>query len=74
MTRNLAVEFRIAANTLRRLADHSDPKKAAMARRILDDRDLFREFVERRRMSSGRSVSSTPEGDSPIGVERLVFA
>ena len=46
MTRNLAVEFRIAANTLRQLANHTDPHKAERARRILDDPALFRAFVE----------------------------
>lgn len=48
MTRNLAVEFRIAANTLRQLARHSDPVKAEQARRVLDDPALFRAFVDKR--------------------------
>jgi hypothetical protein len=48
MTRNLAVEFRIAANTLRRLSNHTDPRKAERARRILEDPALFRAFVDRR--------------------------
>ena len=37
MTRNLAVEFRIAANTLRRLTGNSDPRKAARAQEILEE-------------------------------------
>lgn len=48
MTRNLAVEFRIAANTLRQLAHHSDPVKAAQAQRVLEDPALFRAFVDQR--------------------------
>lgn len=48
MTRNLAVEFRIAANTLRQLAHHSDPTKAEQARRVLEDPTLFRAFVDQR--------------------------
>ncbi|WP_207477962.1 hypothetical protein [Arenibaculum pallidiluteum] len=48
MTRNLAVEFRIAANTLRQLANHSDPRKAQRARQILEDPALFRAYAEQR--------------------------
>ena len=48
MTRNLAVEFRIAANTLRQLANHSDPRKAERARQILEDPTLFRAYAEQR--------------------------
>ena len=48
MTRNLAIEFRIAANTLRKLAQHSDQVKSAQAMKILDDPKLFREYIERR--------------------------
>ena len=48
MTRNLAVEFRIAANTLRRLTSHPDPQKAERAKAILEDPALFRAFVDRR--------------------------
>jgi len=64
MTRNLAVEFRIAANTLRRLTDNPDPRKAARAREILADKGLFREFVDQRhRAVRGRAVA-VAEGDS----------
>jgi hypothetical protein len=48
MTRNIAVEFRIAANTLRQLANHSDPRKAERARQILEDPALFRAYAEQR--------------------------
>ena len=51
MTRNLAVEFRIAANTLRRLTGNPDPRKAARAQEILGDKALFREFVDQRHRS-----------------------
>ena len=54
MTRNLAVEFRIAANTLRQLSNHTDPQKAEGARRILDDPTLFRAFVDRRSEANRR--------------------
>ncbi len=52
MTRNIAVEFRIAANTLRQLANHSDPRKAERAKQILEDPALFRAYAEQRSQAS----------------------
>jgi hypothetical protein len=64
MTRNLAVEFRIAANTLRRLTGNSDPRKAARAQEILADKSLFREFVDQRHRALRIRADAVAEGDS----------
>jgi len=64
MTRNLAVEFRIAANTLRRLTDNPDPRKAARAQEILADKGLFREFVDQRHRAVRGRFEASAEGNS----------
>ncbi|EWY40117.1 hypothetical protein N825_02745 [Skermanella stibiiresistens SB22] len=64
MTRNLAVEFRIAANTLRRLSGNPDPRKAARAQEILADKGLFREFVDQRHRAVRGRADAAAEGDS----------
>lgn len=64
MTRNLAVEFRIAANTLRRLTGNPDPRKAARAQEILGDKALFREFVDQRHRALRTRTDVVAEGDS----------
>ncbi|GEO36222.1 hypothetical protein GGE65_000490 [Skermanella aerolata] len=64
MTRNLAVEFRIAANTLRRLTGNPDPRKAARAQEILGDKALFREFVDQRHRALRTRTDAVSEGDS----------
>jgi hypothetical protein len=64
MTRNLAVEFRIAANTLRRLTGNPDPRKAARAQEILGDKALFREFVDQRHRALRTRTDAATEGDS----------
>jgi hypothetical protein len=43
--RNLAIDNRIAANTLRRLSQSEKLEVAEQARRILDDPDLFAKYV-----------------------------
>jgi hypothetical protein len=65
MTRNLAVEFRIAANTLRRLSGSPDPRKAARAAEILANKQLFREFVDQRHRAVRSRGDSLTEGESP---------
>jgi hypothetical protein len=64
MTRNLAVEFRIAANTLRRLTGNPDPRKAARAQEILGNKALFREFVDQRHRALRTRADAVAEGDS----------
>jgi hypothetical protein len=50
MLKNLVIDNRIAANTLRRLSQSEKPDVADQARRILDDPVLFAKYV------AGRSL------------------
>lgn len=67
MTRNLAIDFRIAANTLRRMAEGPDAEKAVVARRILDDPGLFRNWVNRRAERTSQARRQPVEGEGAVG-------
>ena len=49
--RQRAVAFLIASKTLRRLADTGSPAVSAQAKRILADKDLFKQYLARVRTS-----------------------